>query len=64
VNDDTLLCTSVGVEGVCLIIWSRSSLYFVLCGCGSLSFTFRGHVGRGCFENSLLRKVFGPKVKE
>jgi hypothetical protein len=60
---DTLLCTSVGEEGVGVCFVKIFRLIFVLCGCGSLSFTFRGCVGGGCFENRLLRKIFGPKVK-
>jgi len=63
--DGTVLCTNEEEEGGdpdSLV--KISFLHFVLCGCGSLSFTFRGHVGGGCLENRLVRKIFGPKVKE
>jgi hypothetical protein len=39
-------------------------LPFVLYGCETLLFTRREEIGRGFFENRVLRKIFVPKRYE
>jgi hypothetical protein len=54
-----LLCRNIKVK-----IYITISLPIVLYGCGTWSLTLRDEHRLGVFENSVVRRIFGPKRDE
>jgi hypothetical protein len=59
-----LLCSNLLSKYKNIKIYTNISLPLVLCGCETLSFTLREERRLRVFENTVLRRIFGPKRDE
>jgi len=47
-----------------IYVYRTIILSFVLCGCGTWSFTLKEELRLRVFENRVLRRIIGPKEDE